>query len=190
MTWKTLTTPQKTHLIASVWREGISASEIASAIGTTKSAVIGHYSRNKAALELFPLPMSSKRKQETGNVTDAVKRRNELRANPESKRNKTEPKLAPVPIDWGELGQMAIRRFPIVSRKLYESEYDDNCLYVRLVDCEGCTWPLNDGGPYLFCGHAKFGKYAYCEHHHERSRGRGTESERRAHRLSERHEAC
>lgn len=175
MTWTTLTTPQKTHLIASVWREGISASEIASAIGTTKSAVIGHYNRNKQALELFPLPMSSKRKQETGNVTDAVKRRNELRANPDSKRNKTEPKLARL------APELPVHDIPSTGGV---------GLYVRLVDCEGCTWPLNDGGPYLFCGHDKFGKYSYCEHHHERSRGRGTESERRAHRLSERHEAC
>ena len=150
MTWTNLTTSQKTHLIASVWREGISASEIASAIGVTKNVISGHYSRNRDELALFPLSGKA--------GTKAV----------------AKPKPAPAPKPKKRAKTVRIK----------PKEYG---LFVMLEDCDGCTWPLNDGGPYLFCGHAKFGKYAYCEHHHERSRGRGTISERAAHRGVETH---
>lgn len=36
-----------------------------------------------------------------------------------------------------------------------------------------CRWPLNDGGPYLFCAAETTG--SYCEHHAERSRARKIE---------------
>ena len=52
-------------------------------------------------------------------------------------------------------------------------------LLLGLVENTGCMWPVNDGGPYLFCGHVKF-KGSYCQHHHVRSMGSGTEGERRA----------
>lgn len=44
-----------------------------------------------------------------------------------------------------------------------------------------CRWPIGDGKPYLFCGQGS-GAAVYCEHHAALSRGRGTESERVAHR--------
>jgi len=137
MTWATLTTPQRIHLISAVWRDDMTSEQIAKAVGATKGSVIGIYRRYADQLASTPL----------------------------------RPR-----------GAHMINRKPVEVKPVFLEP-----LKVLLEDCNGCTWPLNDGGPYLFCGHAKFGKYSYCEHHHERSRGRGTDSERSAHRVSERH---
>lgn len=140
MTWRDLSPHQKTHLIKSIWREGISAAEIASAIGVTKGVVIGHYGRYREDLLNTPLRSHGARS--------------------DTKRTKTP-----------ELPQIAA----------YEP------LLVKLEDNNGCSWPVNDGAPYLFCGHSRLGKYSYCAMHRELSRGRGTDSERSAHRVSDRH---
>lgn len=158
--WPSLTIEQKHYLIQSVWREEISATEIAAAIGVSKGTIIGYYGRNKAALSDTPLS-SRKGKQKTN-----APRKSRAKSPEEKERDRLARMELPKPVS-------------IVPHV--------HGLYVLLEDCDGCTWPLNDGGPYLFCGHAKFGKYAYCEHHHERSRGRGTISERSAHRVSELH---
>ena len=34
---------------------------------------------------------------------------------------------------------------------------------VTLLDLEGCKWPLNNGGPFLFCNAKTTGRY--CDHH-------------------------
>lgn len=170
MTWRTLTTPQKTHLIQSIWRDGISAAEIGEAVGCSKNSVIGHYNRNGDSLADYQLPMSMIERNRTGNVKESTRIRNQYAD------NHKKPK------------RVTIRKTITPSLPVHEIPSTGGVgLYVTLVDNTGCTWPLNDGGPYLFCGHAKFGKYSYCEHHHERSRGRGTISERAAHRVSELH---
>lgn len=141
--WPTLSKEQRTHIIISIWREGISASEIAAAIGSTKGAIVGHYYRYPPDMENTPLRPKVRR-------ISAYADRNPIPL--------PEPTIAP---------------------------YDP--LYVSLVDNNGCSWPVNDGAPYLFCGHTRLGRYSYCSMHHKLSRGRGTDSERSAHRVSERY---
>lgn len=46
-----------------------------------------------------------------------------------------------------------------------------------------CKWPVNDGGPFLFCGCEKPIEHSYCSYHAHLSVGPGTESERAAHRV-------
>lgn len=43
-----------------------------------------------------------------------------------------------------------------------------------------CKWPINGGGPFLFCGEAKQSGRPYCAFHATSSIGKGTESERTA----------
>lgn len=174
MTWKTLTNEQKTHLIKSIWREGISAREIANAIGTTKSSVIGHYSRHKDGLVDAPLPMSPREKNKIGLVSDATIRRKYYF---EKAKNKDEKQVS----------HTIKLSFPTIEHDILPiPSTEDDGLYVTLAENDGCMWPLNDGGPYLFCGHVKL-KGSYCGRHHVRSMGVGTESERRAHKIGERH---
>lgn len=137
MTWATLTTPQRIHLITTIWREGMTSEEISKAVGATKNSIIGMYKRHRDKLSETPLPKRGKH----GNHY----------------RKKPKPVGACVP------------------------------LRVSLVDNNGCSWPVTDGSPYLFCGHVKLGRYSYCAWHHKLSRGPGTYSERSAHRVSDRH---
>lgn len=48
---------------------------------------------------------------------------------------------------------------------------EPNALNLELVDIpeNGCHWPVNNGGPYLFCGQMKTGKGPYCDHHTARA---------------------
>ncbi len=163
MTWTKLTNAQKTHLIQTIWRENISANEIGMAVGCSRNAVIGHYRRHPVGLEFVPLRVSIAERSAKKASSKPVKK----------------PANKPKPFKFKSVAP-ELPVFDIPSTDGYG-------LYVTLADNTGCMWPLNDGGPYLFCGHAKFGKYAYCEHHHELGRGRGTDSERSAHRVSERH---
>lgn len=170
MTWTKLTNAQKTHLIQSVWRENISSSEIGKAVGCSRNAIVGHYRRHPVGLERYPLQVSAAHKHATGQIAESTIIRRQYAD------NHKKPK------------RVTVRKTIAPSLPVHEIPSTGGVgLYVTLVDNTGCTWPLNDGGPYLFCGHAKFGKYAYCEHHHERSRGRGTVSERSAHRVSDVH---
>lgn len=52
------------------------------------------------------------------------------------------------------------------------------------LECDECKWPMNDGGPFLFCGHQQHAGGAYCEYHHLVSVGPGTKSERLAVRIA------
>lgn len=50
---------------------------------------------------------------------------------------------------------------------------------LTLGNCD-CKWPLNDGGPFLFCAEEVVSGSVYCRHHKGRAKGRGTEGERKA----------
>lgn len=143
--WKEMTLEQRIHLIKAVYREGMSAREIAAAIGTSKGSIIGLYSRHKDALSDAPIGLHKK------TVTHA--------------------RASNVKIDAIIIPIRSFRREPF---------------NVTLFENTGCMCPVNDGGPYLFCGHGK-AHGSYCQHHHVRSMGRGTEGERRAHKIGERH---
>ena len=58
-------------------------------------------------------------------------------------------------------------------------------LHLSLLELEReqCKWPYGDG-PFTFCGCRTFDGSSYCEAHQALSEGRGTDSERRAHRVA------
>ncbi len=176
--WKEMSLEQRIHLIKAVYREGMSAREIAAAIGTSKGSIIGIYGRNKDKLADVPLGLSDFQRHLNGDVTEASKRRH-LKKKARQAEKEDQTSYVPPATDWAAMGRMALERFPVVHGVLYDAEYDESALRVTLTENEGCMWPVNDGGPYLFCGHAKF-KGSYCERHHVRSIGSGTEGERRA----------
>ncbi len=172
MIWKTLTNEQKAHLIKSVWREGITSAQIGMAVGATKNSIVGFYSRHRDMLEGYPLPLSVKEKSDKGILSAKTLKNDEYAENARMKR-----------VNANVASIITTHTGPEFEAHDIPST-DGYGLYVTLADNNGCMWPLNDGGPYLFCGHAKLGKYAYCQHHHVRSLGVGTEGERRAHKLS------
>lgn len=143
MTWQSMSLEQRIFLIKSVYRHGMSARDIAAALGASKGSIVGLYSRHKDALADFPLGTAQ-------HVREAKKLTQKPKSPPKTRIVKLSKPMHPEP------------------------------LRVGLIENDGCMWPVNDGGPYLFCGHTKLGKYSYCQRHHVRSLGPGTEGERRA----------
>lgn len=173
--WSKLSTDQKIHLIKAVWREGIFAKQIGDAVGASKGSIIGVYFRNRDALDNYPLMKSYRDKHRDGEIAESTRVRHE-RANRVAEEEETE--------------EIYVPRAPTLRIKAVgvpDTGYGA-ALNVTLFENAGCMWPVNDGGPYLFCGHVKF-KGSYCQYHHEASMGRGTEGERRAHKIGERHVA-
>jgi len=48
------------------------------------------------------------------------------------------------------------------------------------LDHDQCRWPVNDGGPFLFCADPVGGSSSYCALHAALSVGEGTRGERTA----------
>lgn len=168
MTWKTLTTEQKTHLIKSVWRDDITSQQIGDAVGASKGAITGHYFRNRSELAEFPLMISGIQKHKEGKLAPSTLLK-------QARENRVEEEVE-------EREDIYVPRAPKTPNLKKVGVPDTSypaALNVTLFENTGCMWPVNDGGPYLFCGHDK-AHGSYCQHHHARSLGRGTEGERRA----------
>lgn len=165
--WSKLSTDQKIRLIKVIWREGIFAKQIGDAVGASKGSILGIYFRNRDALVDYPLMPSGIQKHIEGNLAPSTIARHERENRVEEEDGDTE--IAYVP---------SAPNLRIKAVGVPDTGYAA-ALNVTLFENTGCMWPVNDGGPYLFCGHVKF-KGSYCQHHHVRSMGSGTEGERRA----------
>lgn len=171
MNWSKLNPEQRIELIKTVWHANISATGLAVAIGCSRNSICGFYGRYRDNLPDHPLQMGVHQKRLLGKLKKGTITRRSYRDN-----QKEQPAPSFVPQDAGT--RFTVEDIPSTA---------DDGLNVSLIDNTGCWWPLNDGGPYVFCGHARLGAYSYCERHVIRSRGVGSESERRAHRVSARH---
>jgi GcrA cell cycle regulator len=135
--------------MAQLWNDGVSASAIARRFGSTKSAVSGLAFRNR---ELF------KSKKIVGSAS--TRKANPSRAGMTltQKREAVKDEAAAFVADLYQApepeGYDAERL--AVAKPLHE-----------LANCE-CRWPMNNGGPFLFCGD-KREKGSYCMPHHVRS---------------------
>lgn len=158
--------------------DGRTAREMADRYGVSRNAVIGIVSRDKALKEVgFALKpgwngsMAGKTTRKS-NPTPSLPRasRKGVRG---GKISLNRLKVAPTP--------------PIV--EMFDGVPDTPGRFgaphvagidlMMLTECR-CKWPLNDGGPFLFCGEAKKSDGAYCAFHAQASIGKGTESERTA----------
>lgn len=90
-------------------------------------------------------------------------------------------KKTPITATWFKPARDSVS-LPVVSYKSPElDEYETARLPgVLMVDNKGCNWPLNEGGPFLFCGCEKYQLKPYCRYHVIKARGEGTPSERSA----------
>lgn len=71
--------------------------------------------------------------------------------------------VAPAPVDRVSFGSPQTAGIPML-----------------MLTAGRCKWPINDGGPFLFCGEAKKSDRPYCAFHNMAALGKGTESERSA----------
>lgn len=161
--------------IADMLREGKSASEIGARFDVSRNAVIGLVHRNPVLKAIgFKRSPGSQNIEKKRDLAIAAKRRKNVRDGTVSL-NKIKAIQAPAIVELfdavpGRFGAPHVAGIPM---------WDD----VRgrsMLTQHRCTWPLNDGGPFLFCGEAKQPGRPYCAYHSTAALGNGTESERSA----------
>lgn len=138
-----------------LWKDGLSQSKIAKYFNMTTGQISGLFGRNR---EIFP-----KRKPveivET-EVLEALKEQIKDDEKPHTRQSAN-----------------ALRKLfhedsrPPEKVVISGKEYDESRLpgfTLWQLENHQCKWPINDGGPFLFCGEVKAGKN-YCENHAQRS---------------------
>ena len=158
--------------IADMLRAEKTARQIAAHFGVSRNAIIGLVSRDKTLREIgfahSPGPQNTGRKRD---LSIAAKRRRGFARGRKEALVRLEviptPSIADlldaVPDTPGLFGAPQVAGMPLI----------------MLTDCR-CKWPLNDGGPFLFCGEAKQPSRPYCAYHSTAALGNGTGSERSA----------
>lgn len=148
--------------IADMLREGKSASEIGAHFGVSRNAVIGLVHRNKELREIgFKRSPGPQNIEKVRAISVAATRGKNVRG-----------------------GKVSVNRLKAVAPPIEAPEPVDapeprNLTLMELTE-RTCRWPVNDGGPFLFCGCEAGLDRPYCDFHTELAKGKGTESERTA----------
>lgn len=160
MTWAT---PEARDDIADMLHKGLSASQIAAHFeGVTRNAVIGLVHRNKELREIgFARKPRQQNIEKVRAISVAATRGKSVRG-----------------------GKVSMNRLKAVAPPIEAPEPVDapeprNLTLMELTE-RTCRWPVNDGGPFLFCGCESAPGTSWCAYHRERVFGEGTESERTA----------
>lgn len=122
---------------AKLWRDDLSASQIAKRFGVSRNVIVGLAFRNRG---LFPW------RGDAGKKTRA----------PGPAKRARPRKLAP-----------ELKREPEIPPTAYDAERLQSAKLLHHLTAGECCWPLNTGGPYLFCAAETTG--LYCRNHHARS---------------------
>ncbi|PLT95510.1 GcrA family cell cycle regulator [Sinorhizobium medicae] len=120
---------------AKLWRDDLSASQIAKRFGVSRNVIVGLAFRNRG---LFPWRGDAgKKSRAPGQAKTSRPRKPELRREPE------------------------------IPATAYDAERLQSAKLFHHLSAGECCWPLNTGGPYLFCAAETTGRY--CRNHHARS---------------------
>lgn len=195
--WKNLTIDQKIEHIAEVHTVGDSARMLAvklSGLFTTpinRNMVTSIYNNRREMRELFPLggtrisktritkpkatkPKATKRKVSKPKITKRKVSKPKVVKPKAVDREVVEPKMSVLP-------EKQTGNAPVVPRRRWENDledsvileriaYDKKALKVELLDMNStmCHFVVNDGGPFLYCGHEVAAGKEYCQHHYDR----------------------
>jgi len=164
-------TNDKTALLQKLWcKDGLTATQCAAILGTTKNAVIGKvhrmkFSKRKAQKfkpKAAPAPASVLKPaaKQTGNNGSAGKYRGLIAAAP------------PPDMFTPDVATLAVGAWAALPGTVPVA--------LEFLAHDGCRWPIGDSAPFLFCAcNAVIGS-SYCDTHRHRSQGVGTRTERRA----------
>lgn len=167
MSWAT---EEARDQIAIMLAEGLTGAQIAHRFGVTRNAVIGIIHRDKRLKAIgFKRSPGPQNIEKARDIRIAAKRKG-VRGGTVSL-NKIKAARAPAIVTLLDDAPDIPGRFgaPQVA----------GIDLMMLTECR-CKWPLNDGGPFLFCGEVKRSDRPYCAFHATASIGIGTESERTA----------
>ncbi|WP_322883232.1 GcrA family cell cycle regulator [Sinorhizobium medicae] len=120
-----------------LWRDDLPASQIAKRFGVSRNVIVGLAFRNRG---LFPWRGDVGKKTRASGPANMARRRNQA---PELK---SEPEIPPT---------------------AYDAQRLQSAKLLHHLTAGECCWPLNTGGPYLFCAAETTGRY--CRNHHVRS---------------------
>lgn len=129
---------------AELWADNISASQIASMFGVTRSSIIGLTFRNR---DLFPLKAKVPSQRAMRRIA-AEARGPRLPKPPKPKSPEKVAKIAAEEYDTARLD---------LAKPLH-----------LLSSCE-CHWPLNDGDPFVFCAEETKEGQSFCTQHRMRA---------------------
>lgn len=151
-------TDERIELLKKLWADGKSASQIVEIMGgVSRNAVIGKVHRlNLPVRQDYQQPLRAARIIRTPRM----------------------PKKKPEPAKVSELQKFIDRAPPPVA----DSIPMPKSLGLTLMELENhnCRWPAGEREHITFCGHQIEQGRSYCAYHVRLSRGKGTESERRA----------
>lgn len=122
---------------AKLWRDDLSASQIAKRFGVSRNVIVGLAFRNRS---LFPWRGDAGKKTRAPGPAKTARPR----------------KLAP-----------ELKREPEIPATAFDAERLQSAKLLHHLTAGECCWPLNTGGPYLFCAAETTGRY--CRNHHSRS---------------------
>ncbi|WP_208152981.1 GcrA family cell cycle regulator [Sinorhizobium medicae] len=122
---------------AKLWRDDLPASQIAKRFGVSRNVIVGLAFRNRG---LFPWRGDSGKRSRAPGQAKTTRPR----------------KLAP-----------ELKREPEIAATAYDAERLQSAKPLHHLSARECCWPLNTGGPYLFCAAETTGRY--CRNHHARS---------------------
>lgn len=169
MSWATEAVREQ---IAVMLAEGLTGAQIASRFGVTRNAAIGIIHRDRRLKEIgfkrSPGPQNTEKAIE---LSIAAKRRRVGVRGGRISKNRVKVALPPQIVEL-------LDEAPDL-RGQFGAPHVAGIDMMMLTECR-CKWPLNDGGPFLFCGEAKQPGRPYCAFHAAASIGSGTESERTA----------
>ncbi|MDW9816706.1 GcrA family cell cycle regulator [Sinorhizobium meliloti] len=119
---------------AKLWRDDLSASQIAKRFGVSRNVIVGLAFRNRS---LFPW------RGDAGKKTSA----------PGPAKTARPRKLAP-----------ELKREPEIPATAYDADRLQSAKLLHHLSARECCWPLGNGGPYLFCAAETTGRYCRNHH--------------------------
>lgn len=166
MSWAT---EEARDQIAVMLAEGLTGAQIAHRFGVTRNAVIGIIHRDKRLKAIgFKRSPGPQNTEKARDIRVEAKRRKNVRGGTVSL-NKIKAARAIVTL---------LDEAPDIPGR-FGAPHVAGIDLMMLTECR-CKWPINDGGPFLFCGEAKKFDRPYCAYHATAALGKGTESERSA----------
>lgn len=164
---------EKTMAAADMWKKGMLVTEIADALGITKSAMIAKADRNR---DLFPMrnpvdkPGITIKQIQKKDMQDRL-----ARVSPQIGEDVSIPKS--VGATYRERRERVTEEAKAMAIELQSgqtsNEYDcsriDEALPLEQLERCHCRWPINQGGPFLFCSAEKLRGSPYCAPHYLRS---------------------
>ena len=161
--------------MANLWnRDGLSMGQIASHFGVTRQVVAGIIHRNRDLFE--------SRRDANGKKPRAQRTTKPRQPIVTASQTANQRRQAFHAVKVAEEAAIALTSFhePEIDGKEYDAMRLPLAKDLLAIDNCDCKWPLNDGGPFLFCAEEVVSGSVYCRHHKGRAKGKGTASEQKA----------